>query len=108
MSTCTCVSLRLADRFGLAELHQLRGRVGRSGIQAYCYLLLPENSVLTPEGLRRPRALEEFDDLGAGFQLVLKDLEIRGAGNVLGSQQSGLELVGLAIVLLGLWLTQRT
>ena len=78
-----------ADRFGLAELHQLRGRVGRGGIQAYCYLLLPENSALTPEGLRRLRALEEFDDLGAGFQLALKDLEIRGAGNVLGSQQSG-------------------
>jgi len=78
-----------ADRFGLAELHQLRGRVGRGGIQAYCYLLLPENSALTSEGLRRLRALEEFDDLGAGFQLALKDLEIRGAGNVLGSQQSG-------------------
>jgi len=78
-----------ADRFGLAELHQLRGRVGRSDIQAYCYLLLPEKSALTPEGLRRLRALEEFDDLGAGFQLALKDLEIRGAGNVLGRQQSG-------------------
>jgi transcription-repair coupling factor (superfamily II helicase) len=78
-----------ADRFGLAELHQLRGRVGRSDVQAYCYLLLPEHSALTPEGLRRLRALEEFDELGAGFQLALKDLEIRGAGNVLGRQQSG-------------------
>ena len=78
-----------ADRFGLAELHQLRGRVGRSDLQAYCYLLLPERSELTAEGLRRLRALEEFDELGAGFQLALKDLEIRGAGNVLGKQQSG-------------------
>ncbi len=78
-----------ADHFGLAELHQLRGRVGRSGLQAYCYLLLPENKMLTPVGMRRLRALEEFDELGAGFQLALKDLEIRGAGNVLGVQQSG-------------------
>jgi transcription-repair coupling factor (superfamily II helicase) len=78
-----------ADRFGLAELHQLRGRVGRSALQAYCYLLLPEERPLTPEGLRRLRALEEYDELGAGFQLALKDLEIRGAGNVLGVEQSG-------------------
>ncbi|MCZ7645004.1 MAG: transcription-repair coupling factor [Planctomycetota bacterium] len=78
-----------ADRFGLAELHQLRGRVGRSDIQAYAYLLLPEHSAITPEGLRRLRALEEFDDLGAGFQIAMKDLEIRGAGNVLGAAQSG-------------------
>jgi len=78
-----------ADRFGLAELHQLRGRVGRSEIQAYCYLLLPERQPITPEGLRRLRALEEFDELGAGFQLAMRDLEIRGAGNVLGGEQSG-------------------
>ncbi|GMV82716.1 MAG: transcription-repair-coupling factor [Planctomycetota bacterium] len=78
-----------ADRFGLAELHQLRGRVGRSDLQAYCYLLLPESSPVTPEGLRRLRALEEFDELGAGFQIALKDLELRGAGNVLGAEQSG-------------------
>ena len=87
--TANTILIHEADRFGLAELHQLRGRVGRSDIQAYCYLLLPEKSALTPEGLRRLRALEEFDDLGAGFQLALKDLEIRGAGNVLGRQQSG-------------------
>ncbi len=78
-----------ADRFGLAELHQLRGRVGRSDIQAYCYMLLPLRRSVTPDGLRRLRALEEFDDLGAGFQIALKDLEIRGAGNVLGGEQSG-------------------
>ena len=77
-----------ADRFGLSELHQLRGRVGRSDVQAYCYLLLPEKPA-SPQGMRRLRALEEFDELGAGFQLALKDLELRGAGNVLGRQQSG-------------------
>ncbi|MCK6472417.1 MAG: transcription-repair coupling factor [Planctomycetes bacterium] len=87
--TANTMLVHEADRFGLAELHQLRGRVGRSDIQAYCYLLLPEKSALTPEGLRRLRALEEFDDLGAGFQIALKDLEIRGAGNVLGGEQSG-------------------
>ncbi len=87
--TANTIIIHEANHFGLAELHQLRGRVGRGATQAYCYLLLPEHSALTPEGLRRLRALEEFDDLGAGFQLALKDLEIRGAGNVLGSQQSG-------------------
>jgi transcription-repair coupling factor (superfamily II helicase) len=87
--TANTIIVHEADRFGLAELHQLRGRVGRSDIQAYCYLLLPETSTITPEALRRLRALEEFDELGAGFQLALKDLEIRGAGNVLGRQQSG-------------------
>jgi transcription-repair coupling factor (superfamily II helicase) len=87
--TANTIIIHEADRFGLSELHQLRGRVGRSDTQAYCYLLLPEKTALTPEGLRRLRALEEFDDLGAGFQIALKDLEIRGAGNVLGRQQSG-------------------
>ncbi|MFH0939722.1 MAG: transcription-repair coupling factor [Planctomycetota bacterium] len=87
--TANTILIHEADHFGLAELHQLRGRVGRSDLQAYCYLLLPEHRALTSEGLRRLRALEEFDELGAGFQLALKDLEIRGAGNVLGRQQSG-------------------
>ena len=87
--TANTILIHEAGRFGLAELHQLRGRVGRSDVQAYCYLLLPEQSALTPEGLRRLRALEEYDELGAGFQLALKDLEIRGAGNVLGREQSG-------------------
>ncbi|MCY3023924.1 MAG: transcription-repair coupling factor [Planctomycetota bacterium] len=87
--TANTILIHDAGRFGLAELHQLRGRVGRSDLQAYCYLLLPERTALTPEGLRRLRALEEFDELGAGFQLALKDLEIRGAGNVLGREQSG-------------------
>ncbi|MBI3831414.1 MAG: transcription-repair coupling factor [Planctomycetes bacterium] len=89
IASANTILVHEADRFGLSELHQLRGRVGRSDIQAYCYLLLPEHSPITPEGLRRLRALEEFDELGAGFQLALKDLEIRGAGNVLGVEQSG-------------------
>jgi len=87
--TANTIIVHEANHFGLAELHQLRGRVGRSDIQAYCYLLLPETAAITPEALRRLRALEEFDELGAGFQLALKDLEIRGSGNVLGRQQSG-------------------
>jgi len=87
--TANTILIHEADRFGLAELHQLRGRVGRSEIQAYAYLLLPEKRVITPEGLRRLRALEEYDELGAGFQIALKDLEIRGAGNALGVEQSG-------------------
>jgi transcription-repair coupling factor (superfamily II helicase) len=87
--TANTILIHEADRFGLAELHQLRGRVGRSEIHAFCYLLLPEHRVMTPEGLRRLRALEEYDELGAGFQIALKDLEIRGAGNALGVEQSG-------------------
>lgn len=88
ISTANTILIHEADRFGLSELHQLRGRVGRGDVQAYCYLLLPER-LTSPQGIRRLRALEEFDQLGAGFQLALKDLELRGAGNVLGRQQSG-------------------
>lgn len=78
-----------ADNFGLAELYQLRGRVGRSNIQAHCYLLIPPVHTLTRVALRRLQALEEFTDLGSGFQLAMRDLEIRGAGNLLGGEQSG-------------------
>jgi transcription-repair coupling factor (superfamily II helicase) len=78
-----------ADRFGLAELHQLRGRVGRYKHRAYCYLLLPQTRSLTPVASRRLKAIEDFSDLGAGFQIAMRDLEIRGAGNILGAQQSG-------------------
>ncbi|HEY3875507.1 MAG TPA: transcription-repair coupling factor, partial [Candidatus Kapabacteria bacterium] len=78
-----------AQNFGLAELYQLRGRVGRSNEQAFCYLIAPPVSQLTPEALRRLEAMEEFSDLGAGFQLAMRDLEIRGAGNLLGAEQSG-------------------
>jgi transcription-repair coupling factor (superfamily II helicase) len=78
-----------ADRFGLAELYQLRGRVGRSNEQAYAYLLTPPLSVLPKQTLRRLQALQEFTELGSGLNLALRDLEIRGAGNLLGAEQSG-------------------
>jgi transcription-repair coupling factor (superfamily II helicase) len=78
-----------ADRYGLADLHQLRGRVGRYKNRAYCYLLVEPHKHLTPNATRRLRAIEEFDELGAGFAIAMRDLEIRGAGNLLGTQQSG-------------------
>ncbi|QDT70574.1 Transcription-repair-coupling factor [Planctomycetes bacterium MalM25] len=78
-----------ADRYGLSDLHQLRGRVGRSGRRSYCYLLVDEDRRLSPEAARRLRAIEEFSQLGAGFALSMRDLEIRGAGSLLGTQQSG-------------------
>lgn len=78
-----------ADRYGLADLHQLRGRVGRYRNRAYCYLLVEPHKHLTPNASRRLRAIEEFDELGAGFAIAMRDLEIRGAGNLLGTQQSG-------------------
>lgn len=78
-----------SDKFGLAELYQLRGRVGRSNIQAYCYLMIPPAKTLSTNSLRRLQAIEEFTDLGSGFQLAMRDLEIRGAGNLLGPEQSG-------------------
>jgi transcription-repair coupling factor (superfamily II helicase) len=78
-----------ADRYGLADLHQLRGRVGRYKNRAYCYLLVEPHKHLTPNAARRLRAIEEFDELGAGFAIAMRDLEIRGAGNLLGTQQSG-------------------
>jgi transcription-repair coupling factor (superfamily II helicase) len=78
-----------ANHFGLAELYQLRGRVGRTNTQAFCYLLIPPVSLLPPKTLRRLQAIEEFTDLGSGFRLAMRDLEIRGAGNLLGAEQSG-------------------
>lgn len=78
-----------SHNFGLAELYQLRGRVGRSNIQAYCYLIVPPVKTLTNNTIRRLQAIEEFTELGSGFQLALRDMEIRGAGNLLGSEQSG-------------------
>ncbi|MEX2310806.1 MAG: transcription-repair coupling factor [Pirellulales bacterium] len=78
-----------AERYGLADLHQLRGRVGRYKHRAYCYLLVDENRHLSPEAARRLRAIEEFSQMGAGFALAMRDLELRGAGNILGTQQSG-------------------
>ena len=78
-----------ANHFGLAELYQLRGRVGRSNVQAYCYLIIPPVNTLPAKTLRRLQAIEEFTELGSGFQLAMRDLEIRGAGNLLGPEQSG-------------------
>ncbi|MCA9278557.1 MAG: transcription-repair coupling factor [Phycisphaeraceae bacterium] len=78
-----------ADRFGLADLHQLRGRVGRSRHRAYCYLLLPLTRTVQDKAKRRLKAMEEYHMLGAGFKIAMRDLEIRGAGNLLGAEQSG-------------------
>ena len=78
-----------ADRYGLADLHQLRGRVGRYKHRAYSYLLVDSRKPLTPNAARRLRAIEEFSEMGAGFSIAMRDLEIRGAGNLLGTQQSG-------------------
>ncbi|HJZ38912.1 MAG TPA: transcription-repair coupling factor [Bacteroidales bacterium] len=78
-----------AHHFGLSDLHQLRGRVGRSNKRAFCYLLSPPPTVLTPEARRRLKAVEELSDLGSGFNIALQDLDIRGAGNMLGAEQSG-------------------
>jgi len=78
-----------ADHYGLADLHQLRGRVGRSRTRAYAYFLLDARRQANPQAVRRLKAIEEFTELGAGFKIALRDLEIRGAGNLLGTQQSG-------------------
>ncbi|MBC8469979.1 MAG: transcription-repair coupling factor [Planctomycetes bacterium] len=84
-----------ADRFGLAELHQLRGRVGRYKHRAYAYMLMPRSRSITPLAAKRLKAIEEYSHLGAGFRIALRDLEIRGAGNILGSEQSGhIQIVG--------------
>ncbi|MEI8134929.1 MAG: transcription-repair coupling factor [bacterium] len=83
------IIINRANNFGLAELYQLRGRVGRSNEQAYCYLVTPPIKQLSKDALRRLEAMEEFSELGAGFQLAMRDLEIRGAGNLLGAEQSG-------------------
>ena len=78
-----------AQNFGLSDLHQLRGRVGRSNQKGYCYLLTPPDELLTSDARRRLRAIEEFSDLGSGFNIAMQDLDIRGAGNLLGAEQSG-------------------
>jgi len=83
------IFINKADRFGLSELHQLRGRVGRYKHRAYCYLLLPADRPVTPVAAKRLKAIEEYSHLGAGFKIAMRDLEIRGAGNILGPEQSG-------------------
>lgn len=92
---CNTILINRAERFGLSELYQLRGRVGRSNRRAYAYLLIPSDIELTPIARRRLAALKEFSDLGAGFKIAALDLELRGAGNLLGGEQSGhIEAVG--------------
>jgi transcription-repair coupling factor (superfamily II helicase) len=87
--TANTIFIADADRFGLAELHQLRGRVGRYKHRAYCHLMLPESRALSEVAQRRLRAIEEFSMLGAGFKIAMRDMEIRGVGNILGPEQSG-------------------
>jgi transcription-repair coupling factor (superfamily II helicase) len=95
---CNTILINRADRLGLSELYQLRGRVGRSNRRAYAYLLLPAEIELTPIARRRLAALKEFSDLGAGFKIAALDLELRGAGNLLGGEQSGhIDAVGFEL-----------
>ena len=83
------IIINQAQRFGLSDLHQLRGRVGRSNVKAFCYLVIPSMDGITEEARRRIKAIEAFSDLGSGFNIAMQDLDIRGAGNLLGAEQSG-------------------
>lgn len=89
MPNVNTIIIDSAQHFGLSELHQLRGRVGRSSRKAFCYMLTPPGAPLTPEARRRLQAIESFSDLGSGIHLAMQDLDIRGAGNLLGAEQSG-------------------
>lgn len=89
VSNANTMIINDAQNFGLSDLHQMRGRVGRSNRKAFCYLITPPVFMLTSEAQRRLKAIEEFSDLGAGFHIALRDLDIRGAGNLLGGEQSG-------------------
>jgi transcription-repair coupling factor (superfamily II helicase) len=89
ISNANTIIINRADMFGLAELYQLRGRVGRSNQKAYCYLLTPPFSVMTKDALQRLAVIEEYTELGSGTSVAMRDLDIRGAGNLLGSEQSG-------------------
>ncbi len=89
ISNCNTIIINNAHNFGLSDLHQLRGRVGRSNRRAFCYLLTPPLTMVTPEARRRLQAIESFSDLGSGFNIAMQDLDIRGAGNLLGAEQSG-------------------
>jgi transcription-repair coupling factor (superfamily II helicase) len=96
--TANTMIINRADTFGLAQLYQLRGRIGRSHHRAYAYLLIPGEHLITPDAQKRLRVLQELDDLGGGFRLAAHDLELRGAGNLLGKQQSGhIAAVGLEL-----------
>ncbi len=89
MPNVNTIIINNADRYGLSDLHQLRGRVGRSNRKAFCYLLVPPGKPLATDARRRLQAIESFSDLGAGIQIAMQDLDIRGAGNLLGAEQSG-------------------
>ncbi len=89
ISNANTIIINQAQNFGLSDLHQMRGRVGRSNAKAFCYLVVPPLTSLTNEARRRLKAIEEFSDLGSGFNVAMKDLDIRGAGNLLGGEQSG-------------------
>lgn len=89
ISNANTIIINNANHFGLSDLHQMRGRVGRSNKKAFCYLLAPPVTMLTPEARKRLKAIEEFSDLGSGFNIAMRDLDIRGAGNLLGAEQSG-------------------
>ncbi len=89
IANANTIIINNAHQFGMSDLHQLRGRVGRSNKKAYCYLFCPPMSTLTSDARKRLRTIEEFSDLGSGFNIAMKDLDIRGAGNLLGAEQSG-------------------
>ena len=89
MPTVNTLVVDRADMLGLAQLYQLRGRVGRRGQRAYAYLLYPRDRALSEEAYERLKTIGEFTDLGSGFKIAMRDLEIRGAGNLLGAEQSG-------------------
>jgi transcription-repair coupling factor (superfamily II helicase) len=89
ISNANTIIINHAHQFGLSDLHQLRGRVGRSNKKAFCYLLAPPMSTLPDDSRKRLQTLEQFNELGSGFQIAMRDLDIRGAGNLLGGEQSG-------------------
>ena len=89
MPNANTIIINEAHKFGLSDLHQLRGRVGRSNKKGYCFLIAPKFSLLSTDSRKRLEALVQFSDLGSGFNIAMKDLDIRGAGNLLGAEQSG-------------------
>ena len=89
ISNANTMIINNAHQFGLSDLHQMRGRVGRSNRKAFCYLLIPSYLTLTPDAQKRLKAIEEFSTIGSGFNIAMRDLDIRGAGNILGAEQSG-------------------
>ena len=89
VTNANTIFINNANNFGLSDLHQMRGRVGRSNKKAFCYFITPPYEVMTTEARKRIQALEKFTELGSGFNIAMKDLEIRGAGDLLGGEQSG-------------------